>query len=104
MTSKTRKPVAYYCSFCGKNQNQVKRLIAGPGGVYVCNECSVTFSRKDQPAPEKQGQRCSFCGKQQTPKLPIISGPYGVCICQECVNLCVEIITEEESSWIGEPK
>ncbi len=26
------------CSFCGKTQNQVKKLIAGPG-VYVCNEC-----------------------------------------------------------------
>ena len=26
------------CSFCGKTQGQVKRLIAGPG-VYICNEC-----------------------------------------------------------------
>ena len=26
------------CSFCGKSQKQVKKLIAGPG-VYVCNEC-----------------------------------------------------------------
>ena len=26
------------CSFCGKSQNEVKRLIAGPN-VYICNEC-----------------------------------------------------------------
>jgi ATP-dependent Clp protease ATP-binding subunit ClpX len=26
------------CSYCGKNQDQVKRLIAGPG-VYICDEC-----------------------------------------------------------------
>jgi ATP-dependent Clp protease ATP-binding subunit ClpX len=26
------------CSFCGKNQEQVKRLVAGPG-VYICDEC-----------------------------------------------------------------
>ncbi|WP_027632311.1 ATP-dependent Clp protease ATP-binding subunit ClpX [Clostridium hydrogeniformans] len=26
------------CSFCGKNQDQVRRLIAGPG-VYICDEC-----------------------------------------------------------------
>ncbi|GAB6963954.1 MULTISPECIES: ATP-dependent Clp protease ATP-binding subunit ClpX [Corynebacterium] len=26
------------CSFCGKSQKQVKKLIAGPG-VYICNEC-----------------------------------------------------------------
>lgn len=27
------------CSFCKKNQNQVKKLIAGPNGVYICDEC-----------------------------------------------------------------
>ena len=26
------------CSFCGKHQRQVDKLIAGPG-VYICNEC-----------------------------------------------------------------
>ena len=31
------------CSFCGKNQDQVKRLIAGPG-VYICDECIVLCS------------------------------------------------------------
>src|SRR5690554_5168927 len=27
-----------YCSFCGKNQNEVRKLIAGPS-VYICDEC-----------------------------------------------------------------
>jgi endopeptidase Clp ATP-binding regulatory subunit (clpX) len=31
--------VSYNCSFCGKNQDQVRRLIAGPGAVYICDEC-----------------------------------------------------------------
>ena len=26
------------CSFCGKTQDQVRRLVAGPG-VYICDEC-----------------------------------------------------------------
>ncbi|MDQ9749137.1 ClpX C4-type zinc finger protein, partial [Acinetobacter baumannii] len=26
------------CSFCGKTQEQVQRLVAGPG-VYICDEC-----------------------------------------------------------------
>jgi hypothetical protein len=26
------------CSFCGKSQRQVKKLVAGPG-VYICDEC-----------------------------------------------------------------
>lgn len=31
-------PKALYCSFCGKSQFEVKKLIAGPS-VFVCNEC-----------------------------------------------------------------
>ncbi len=31
--------VTYTCSFCGKSQDQVRRLIAGPGAVYICDEC-----------------------------------------------------------------
>ena len=27
------------CSFCGKNQKQVRKLIAGPNNVYICDEC-----------------------------------------------------------------
>ena len=26
------------CSFCGKSQDQVRKLVAGPG-VYICDEC-----------------------------------------------------------------
>ena len=32
------------CSFCGKTQDQVKKMIAG-NGVYICNEC-VDLSKK----------------------------------------------------------
>ena len=27
------------CSFCNKTQDQVRKLIAGPSGVYICDEC-----------------------------------------------------------------
>ncbi len=27
------------CSFCGRRQDEVKKLIAGPNHVYICNEC-----------------------------------------------------------------
>ena len=31
-------PTLHRCSFCGKTQDQVRRLVAGPN-VYICNEC-----------------------------------------------------------------
>ena len=54
------------CSFCGKTQEQVKRLIAGPG-VYICDECidlcseiiadefqeTVDFDPKSVPKPNE---------------------------------------------------
>jgi len=54
------------CSFCGKSQNDVRKLIAGPG-VYVCNECidicneiinddelaATTTSRASLPKPQE---------------------------------------------------
>ena len=40
MTEKDKKTEdkLLFCSFCGKNQNEVRKLIAGPS-VYICNEC-----------------------------------------------------------------
>ena len=28
-----------YCSFCGKSQHEVKKLISGPPSVFICDEC-----------------------------------------------------------------
>lgn len=27
------------CSFCSKTAKQIKKLIAGPGGIYICDQC-----------------------------------------------------------------
>jgi ATP-dependent Clp protease ATP-binding subunit ClpX len=48
----------YTCSFCGKNQDQVRRLIAGPGAVYICDECvelcrEIIQEDKSSPAKPK---------------------------------------------------
>ena len=50
------------CSFCGKSQKQVKKLIAGPG-VYICNECIELCNEIIEEelnvgsAPEEKGDR-----------------------------------------------
>lgn len=28
-----------YCSFCGKSASEVNNIVAGPNGIYICNEC-----------------------------------------------------------------
>jgi ATP-dependent Clp protease ATP-binding subunit ClpX len=57
----------YHCSFCGKGQEHVRRLIAGPGAVYICDEC-VELCREiidEEQAP--QGQNRTPTTKVPTP-------------------------------------
>src|SRR5262245_24464148 len=28
-----------YCSFCFKSQHEVKKLLSGPGAIFICDEC-----------------------------------------------------------------
>ena len=47
------------CSFCGKTQDQVRKLIAGPGGIYICDECVdicadiIEDEYEEEPAQEE---------------------------------------------------
>jgi ATP-dependent Clp protease ATP-binding subunit ClpX len=58
----------YHCSFCGKSQDQVRRLIAGPGAVYICDECvdlcREIIDEESQPATRAKGPQ----SKIPTPK------------------------------------
>ena len=43
------------CSFCGKAEGQVQKMIAGPAGLYICNECVALCSEiieEDNRGPE----------------------------------------------------
>src|SRR3990167_6136292 len=50
------KDKVFHCSFCGKSQHEVRKLIAGPS-VYVCDECVslcndiINEEAKDAKAP-----------------------------------------------------
>ncbi len=43
-TRNTGNRGAYVCSFCGRGQDEVQRLIAGPGTVFICDECVALCS------------------------------------------------------------
>lgn len=39
MANRTEERKQLRCSFCGKSQEQVRKLLAGPNDVYICDEC-----------------------------------------------------------------
>ena len=57
MTEKTLGEKLLYCSFCGKSQHEVRKLIAGPS-VFICDECvdlCIDIIREDVGKdPEKE--------------------------------------------------
>jgi ATP-dependent Clp protease ATP-binding subunit ClpX len=55
--------VHYRCSFCNKGQEEVRRLIAGPNQVYICDEC-VQLCREiiEEEEPTSPRVEPSFAG------------------------------------------
>jgi hypothetical protein len=103
------------CSFCGRSQHEVRKLIAGPG-CYICEACvglTEGVASGGSPAHTRLGPvhavpeqderaRCSFCGKHRclVTGLAARSAETGLAsghpaICTECLSLCNEILVEE---------
>ena len=61
MANKTDDRQNVCCSFCGKPQKQVRKMISGPSGVYICDECielcaelvEEEFEKEDSFEPEE---------------------------------------------------
>ena len=56
MAKKGESSENLFCSFCGKNQKEVKKLIAGPA-VYICDECINCAARSLKKRSKKRGRR-----------------------------------------------
>src|SRR6056297_2518286 len=52
-----------YCSFCGKSQHEVRKLIAGPS-VFICDECVELCNDIIREELEEKGET----GKSQLPR------------------------------------
>lgn len=96
------------CSFCGKRQKQVAKLIAGPG-VYICDGCiarvhtvlaasgqrvSTPIATIQQVSDQSRDERCSFCQKRRH-QVEAMAAAGEARVCNECLDLCDEILSDE---------
>ena len=61
MSEKNNKNILY-CSFCGKSQHEVRKLIAGPT-VFICDECvelCMDIIKKENKSSLVKHQKSSF--------------------------------------------
>jgi hypothetical protein len=95
------------CSFCGRHQKQVKKLIGGPG-VFICGGCaarvhtvlaspgkriSTPVATIRQVSDEAEAGSCSFCGKGRD-RVSGMAAAGDARICDECIDLCDEIVRD----------
>jgi hypothetical protein len=94
------------CNFCGRSQEVVKKLIAGPS-VYICNICVLDIlirlhyisvnDIKDEKVEKNLELRCSFCGKSTREVKCVFSNVNAATIiCNECHDICCEILEDDE--------
>ena len=88
------------CSFCGKDQNEVAKLVAGPT-IYICNECvdlcndiiaeeveHESDAAKNSAAGKKQTNRERLCGVCMEPRDTdeLIFLPHAAYMCAGCLE------------------
>ena len=91
-------PKAAVCSFCGKNQSEVRKLVAGPS-VHICDEC-VELCRnivageldvgeesklKSANSGTKENGLCGICMEEREPD-ELIFLPHAAYMCAECLE------------------
>lgn len=77
-----------------RNLQKIQRAEKRLAGEVRLKE--IQLKRIDPDASLEDDYICSFCGKGQSKVKKMILGPENVIICNECVDLCNEIIHEDD--------
>ena len=101
-----KPPRVFRCSFCGKSQADVKKLISGPG-VFICDECVALCVPIVEAKSKKPNTPTSmFPENWPTEQLMTTLGGYNGAFesIGESMQDVVDILREREISWaaIGE--
>jgi len=66
MADKSSGDKLLYCSFCGKSQHEVRKLIAGPS-VFICDECIELCNdiiREEAQRRNRRGPTATSCRRR----------------------------------------
>jgi len=101
-------PDILHCSFCGKSQLKVEKLIAGPRGVFICNECvglcdQIIAGTWKPPAAEKAFEPLKRPTEELIELLPSVD--FASESNRDFLQSLVEVLRARKVSWaaIAEP-
>src|SRR5579862_7097061 len=89
-----------HCSFCGKSDDEVQKLAAGPGGIHICDECVAVC----QAIMQGEGAGASRAFDPRTwPKERLLAllKPVDATVeaYREHLQMIVETLRAQEVSW-----
>jgi|SRR6185437_847381 len=93
-----------YCSFCGKSQHDVKKLIAGPG-VFICNTCVAMCGQvmSASPDPDPNAPPAKIDWPTDVPNEQLLSylGAADMVLqhVRDRIQETVDILRQREVSW-----
>jgi hypothetical protein len=97
-------PRILFCSFCGKSQHDVKKLIAGPG-VFICNQCVALcdkiIAETPDPDPSAPPAKIDWPTNVPTGQLLTYLGAADSVLqhVRDRVQETVDILRKREVSW-----
>jgi ATP-dependent Clp protease ATP-binding subunit ClpX len=99
-------PKTVHCSFCGKPQHAVEKLVAGPRGVFICDKCVALCEAVIANKPLPQGAYFDPL-KRETPELIELlpSVELAAEANRDFLQALVDTLRSREVSWaaIAEP-
>ena len=102
MTAAKRRLDILYCSFCGKSQDDVKKLVVGPA-VCICDSCVAKSSDFIAKSPEPGPERVSTwtTEKMETPQMLAVLKYQDEAYAElrERVQHKVDILRKRDVSW-----
>lgn len=85
-------------SICGRSRDEVRKLIAGPNSIHICEGCVVDGScsvmRADSSETEANANVCDFCGSASKSKEFQVFTRERI-ICNRCLELSASILAED---------
>jgi len=69
LRSSTVRSKKLYCSFCFKSQHEVRKLISGPGNIFICDECTELCNEIIAVGPKDKSRKSLSVGDLPTERL-----------------------------------
>ena len=93
-----------YCSFCGKNQHEVKKLIAGPS-VFICDECIDLCNEIVRDEIEQKSSKNSLSNHLPSPReITNFLDQYVIGQSSAKVNLAVAVYNHYKRIYVKKTK